>query len=200
MPRGARTARGPASYVHARRSSFFKLILSLKRSGMTPQLASRTLSDAALGRRSINPVFSRSRQSFSAGAICTRAGTTGSITGVFRRRRRRLPERASSQRAPRKPQPSTTDASGRFALLSLAPDTYTITVSKDGFETSSLTGVSVFADQLQTIRVALAPSLRTIAHVTARSSMDLVKSGTTSDVYSVNSTVDAGRSRPWWGW
>ncbi len=127
---------------------------------------------------------------FSAGAICTRAGTTGSITGQV----------ASTSKAPiagatvvavsaSQTATVTTDASGRFAFLSLAPDTYTITVSKDGFEASALTGVSVFADQLQTIRVALAPSLRTIAHVTARSSMDLVKSGTTSDVYSVNSTV-----------
>ena len=57
----------------------------------------------------------------------------------------------------------TTDASGRFSLLSLAPDTYTISVSKAGFETSTTTGISVFADQLQTLRVTLAPSLKTIA-------------------------------------
>ena len=74
-------------------------------------------------------------------------------------------------------------------MLSLAPDTYTLTVSKDGFDTSTITGLSVFADQVQTIHVALAPSLRTIAHVTARSAMDVVKPGTTSDIYSVNSTV-----------
>ena len=83
----------------------------------------------------------------------------------------------------------TTDASGRFSMLSLAPDTYTISAAKQGFETASITGVSVFADQVQTIRVTLAPSLKTIARVTARSSMDLVKPGTTTDVYSVNSTV-----------
>ncbi len=122
--------------------------------------------------------------------LCARAGTTGSITGLV----------VSTTKAPvagvtivavsaSQTATVTTDAAGRFGFLSLAPDTYTITVSKTGFETSSLTGVSVFADQLQTIRVTLAPSLRTIAHVTARSSMDLVKSGTTSDVYSVNSTV-----------
>ncbi len=79
-------------------------------------------------------------------------------------------------------------------MLSLAPETYTISVSKRGFETSALTGISVFADQLQTLRVTLAPSLQTIAHVTARSSMDLVKSGTTNDVYSVNSTVTQAAS------
>jgi Carboxypeptidase regulatory-like domain/TonB dependent receptor len=118
------------------------------------------------------------------------SGTTGSITGIV----------ASTKGAPvagarvEAVSPSqtaivTTDAGGRFSMLSLAPDNYTITASKSGFETSTTTGISVFADQVQTIRVALAPSLQTIARVTARSAMDVVKPGTTTDVYSVNSTV-----------
>jgi hypothetical protein len=118
------------------------------------------------------------------------AGTTGAITGLVVSADKgplagvRVVAVSASQTAT-----VTTDAAGRFAFLSLAPDTYTITASKEGFETSGLTGVSVFADQVQTLRVVLAPSMRTIAHVTARSSMDLVKSGTTSDVYSVNSVM-----------
>ena len=124
---------------------------------------------------------------------CSRApyaGTTGSITGVVARTGggpiagARVVAVSPSQTVT-----VTTDASGRFSMLSLAPDTYTITVSKDGFETSTTTGISVFADQVQTLRIPLQPSLRTIARVTARSSMDVVKSGTTTDVYSVNSTV-----------
>jgi len=119
-----------------------------------------------------------------------RGGTTGSITGsVTSTTKAPVAGARISATSPSQTAVVTTDASGRFALLTLAPDTYTITVSKDGFETSTTTGVSVFADQLQTLRIALAPSLRTIAHVTARSSLDLVKSGTTSDVYSVNSAV-----------
>jgi hypothetical protein len=120
----------------------------------------------------------------------TLAGTTGSMTGVVLSTAGapisgvRLAAVSPSQTAT-----VITDASGRFAMLSLAPDTYTITASKSGFETSSLTGVSVFADQVQTLRVVLAPSLKTIARVTARSSMDLVKPGTTTDVYSVNAAV-----------
>ena len=118
------------------------------------------------------------------------AGTTGALTGVVARSNgtpiagARVVATSPSQTAT-----VTTDASGRFSMLSLAPDTYTLTVSKDGFDTSTITGLSVFADQVQTIHVALAPSLRTIAHVTARSAMDVVKPGTTSDIYSVNSTV-----------
>ncbi len=128
---------------------------------------------------------------YAAGSLCARAGTTGSITGLVVNTNTRAPIAGALVVAvsPSQTATVTTDAAGRFSLLSLAPETYTISVSKRGFETSSLTGISVFADQLQTLRVMLAPSLQTIAHVTARSSMDLVKSGTTNDVYSVNSTV-----------
>ncbi|HEX3671906.1 MAG TPA: TonB-dependent receptor [Candidatus Cybelea sp.] len=125
-------------------------------------------------------------------ALPARAGTTGSLTGqVVSTTKAPIAGAHVVAVSPSQTATVTTDASGRFALLSLAPETYTITVSKEGFDTTALTGISIFADQLQTLRVTLAPSLRTIAHVTARSSMDLVKSGTTSDVYSVNSTVTA---------
>jgi hypothetical protein len=118
------------------------------------------------------------------------AGTTGSLTGVV----------VSTSGAPiagarlvavspSQSETVTTDAAGHFALLSLAPDTYTITASKEGFETSTFTGISIFADQVQTLRLSLGPALRTIARVTTRSSMDVVKPGTTGDVYSVNATV-----------
>ncbi|MBV8066358.1 MAG: TonB-dependent receptor, partial [Candidatus Eremiobacteraeota bacterium] len=126
----------------------------------------------------------------SASVVYGRAGTTGAITGSVVSTANaplagvRVVAVSASQTAT-----VTTDASGRFGFLTLAPDTYTITASKNGFDTASLTGISVFADQVQTIRVTLAASLRTIARVTARSTMDLVKPGTTSDVYSVNSTV-----------
>ena len=123
-------------------------------------------------------------------AVRAYAGTTGSVTGVVARpgggpiAGARVVAVSPSQTVT-----VTTDASGRFSMLSLAPDTYAITVSKDGFETSTFTGISVFADQVQTLRIPLQASLRTIARVTARSSMDVVKSGTTTDVYSVNATV-----------
>ncbi|HTU81749.1 MAG TPA: TonB-dependent receptor [Candidatus Acidoferrales bacterium] len=118
------------------------------------------------------------------------AGTTGSVNGVVSTSSgaplagARVVVVSPSQTAA-----TTTDASGHFALLSLAPDTYTVTASKSGYETSTITGISVFADQVQRIGLTLAPSLHTIAHVTSRSSMDVVKPGTTSDIYSVNSTV-----------
>jgi Carboxypeptidase regulatory-like domain/TonB dependent receptor len=127
---------------------------------------------------------------FAAGSTSTFAGTTGSISGlVVAASGAPIAGAVVAATSPSQTATVTTDASGRFSLLSLAPDTYTIAASKSGFESAQITGVSVFADQLQQMRVVLTPSLRTIAHVTSRSSMDLVKSGTTSDVYSVNATV-----------
>lgn len=132
-----------------------------------------------------------------AGALlCTQAralaGTTGAITGlVVSTAGAPITGARVTAASPSQTATATTDSSGRFAFLSLAPDTYTLQAAKNGFDTAAITGVSVFADQVQTIRVSLAPSLKTIARVTARSSMDVVKPGTTTDVYSVNSTVTA---------
>ena len=127
---------------------------------------------------------------FASAATPVAAGTTGSINGsVSRSDGAPLADARVVATSPSQSITVTTDATGRFSMLSLAPDTYTIAVSKQGFDTTTITGISVFADQLQTLRVTLTPSLRTIARVTARSSMDVVKSGTTTDVYSVNSTV-----------
>ncbi len=119
------------------------------------------------------------------------AGTTGSIAGIVVAASGGAPIPGARVLAtsPSQIATATTDASGRFLLLSVAPDTYTITVSKLGFQTSTTIGVSVFADQAQSVRLSLADALKTIASVKTRSSMDVVRPGTTADVYSVNATV-----------
>jgi hypothetical protein len=118
------------------------------------------------------------------------AGTTGSLGGyVFSSKGGPVAGASVTAASPSQTAVVTTDASGHFSLLSLAPDTYTITAAKTGFSPNSVAGITVVADQIQTIRVTLEPALQTIAKVTSRSTMDLVKTGTTSDVYSVNSTV-----------
>lgn len=79
-----------------------------------------------------------------------------------------------------------TDATGSFAFISLAPDTYTVSVTKTGYEPQSQAGVGIFADQSARVDVALVKLLKTIAHTTSRSVQSLVHAGVTSDVYSVN--------------
>jgi len=44
---------------------------------------------------------------------------------------------------------ATTDAKGHFVVLSLAPDNYTLTLVKQGYDTKEVSGNSVFADQTQ---------------------------------------------------
>ena len=74
-------------------------------------------------------------------------------------------------------------------MLSLAPDTYAITVSKDGFETFTTTGSRSLPIRCRRFEFRSSLRCERSRDVTARSSMDVVKSGTTTDVYSVNATV-----------
>ena len=71
-------------------------------------------------------------------------------------------------------------------FLSLNPDTYTLSVSKNGYQSTSYPGVVVFADQTQSVAYTMTKALRTIAHVTSQAGTSLVKSGVGSDLYSVN--------------
>lgn len=84
-----------------------------------------------------------------------------------------------------------TDASGHFTFLSLAPDTYTVAIDKDGYNPISYAGVSVFADNQLALSFRMTKAIKEIARVVSRSSGALVKAGTTSDVYSVNSATAA---------
>ncbi|MGH7659431.1 MAG: TonB-dependent receptor domain-containing protein [Vulcanimicrobiaceae bacterium] len=85
----------------------------------------------------------------------------------------------------------TTDTRGNFSFLSLPPDTYLVTVEDKGFDTSSVSGITVLADQNQTVSFPLAQQLQVIGRVTSRSAADLVKPGMTADVYSVTPQIQA---------
>ena len=85
----------------------------------------------------------------------------------------------------------TTDNSGAFAFISLNPDAYTVRVQKDGYEPLSQPGVVVFADQSSNLNLQLVRALKTIASVTSKSAANLVRSGTTSDVYSISGAAQA---------
>src|SRR5579871_732408 len=86
---------------------------------------------------------------------------------------------------------TTTDAGGHFSFLTLGPDTYTVTASKEGYQPTSVPGQTVFADTVQTVAVRMPKSLKTIAHVTSAAGGALVKSGTTADVYSINAATQS---------
>ncbi|HEV7178891.1 MAG TPA: carboxypeptidase-like regulatory domain-containing protein, partial [Candidatus Baltobacteraceae bacterium] len=115
------------------------------------------------------------------------AGTTGTLSGVVTDEAK-APVAGARVTAvsPSQSVTATTDASGHYAFVSLAPDEYVLNVSKDGFDNVALSGIAIFADAAQIVPVSMRKSLKTIATVTSRSAGDLVRSGTTADVYSVN--------------
>jgi hypothetical protein len=119
------------------------------------------------------------------------AGTTGSLAGSVVSSANGEPIAGAVVRmtSPSQVASTHTDASGRFIFLSLAPDTYVITIDHTGFEPLSASGLSIFADQAQTLSFKLNKSLKTIATVQSRSSLSEVRPGTITDVYSVNPAV-----------
>lgn len=126
-----------------------------------------------------------------ASTIPAQAGTTGGISGRIVDQTTQAPIAGVTVAAVSATQSatSTTDASGSFHFLSLTPDTYTLQFSKDGYDPQAQAGITVFSDQNLNVSVTMVKTLKTIARVTSRAVGSLVKSGTGSDVYSINPTV-----------
>ena len=119
------------------------------------------------------------------------AGTTGGLSGTLTDAASGKPiaDAQISVSSPSQSASTTTDSGGRFTFLNLAPDTYTVSATKDTYAPVSVPGVSVFADQTVTVALHTTPQLKTIASVRSNASGNLVKPGTTSDVYSVNAAT-----------
>jgi hypothetical protein len=116
------------------------------------------------------------------------AGTTGGLRGRITDRAtgRGVPGVRVTLSSPSQSAAATTDANGTFVLLSLGPDTYTVSVEPEGYDATAQSGITVVADQVQTISLAIVKTIATIGRTSSRSGSNVVKPGTTSDVYSVN--------------
>jgi hypothetical protein len=117
------------------------------------------------------------------------AGTTGGISGTVTDEKG-APIAGVSVKAISASQTAsaTTDRGGHFTLLNLPPDTYTISLEKEGFAPISYAGITVFADQQLTQAFQMQPALKTIARVTSTAAGNLVKPGVGGDIYSVNAS------------
>ncbi|MBV9719566.1 MAG: TonB-dependent receptor [Candidatus Eremiobacteraeota bacterium] len=114
------------------------------------------------------------------------AGVTGNIAGTVKDANGAPVAGVQVQAtAPSQASTVTTDAGGHFVIFSLNPDTYTLNLSKNGYQSISYPGIVVFADQTQQEAFTMSPALRTIAHVTSAAAAALVKSGVSSDLYQV---------------
>lgn len=119
------------------------------------------------------------------------AGTTGSITGWISDAESLapLPDATILVTSPSQTATTTTDHAGHFTFISLAPDRYVIIASKPGYDSALQSGVRVLADNAQTITLRIKKQLTDIAHVYSRPTMELVRPGTTNDVYSVDAAA-----------
>ena len=120
------------------------------------------------------------------------AGTTGTLSGyVIQADGTALADAKVTATSPSDSVSTTTDAGGHFVFVSLTPDTYTVTASKDGYDPTTQPGVTVLADSTQVTRITLHQTVKVLGHVTSTAQAALVKAGTTADVYSINATTSA---------
>ena len=126
------------------------------------------------------------------GTTSVLAGTTGTINGAVVDPASNQPISGASVTAASPSQTATTstDIVGRFVFLSLAPDTYTVTVAATPTrDAASVSGVTVQADQTLSVNLQQPTKLKQIGSVTSRAASALVKPGTTADVYSINAVT-----------
>ncbi len=116
------------------------------------------------------------------------AGTTGSLVGRVTEIGTGAPVAGAIVKVVSSSQAATarTDDKGAYSFISLGPDTYTVSVEREGYEPQSQPGQTILADQSATLNFALRKALKTIAVTRAVGAGGLVRAGTTSDVYSVN--------------
>jgi len=121
------------------------------------------------------------------------AGTTGTLAGTVIDSQTKQPLVGAKVTAtsPSQVTSATTDSKGRFEILDLAPDTYTLSITFSGYEASSLPGVTIFADNTRDLVIPADKITKTIAVVKSKPASSLVKAGTTADVYSVDPTTQA---------
>ncbi len=137
-------------------------------------------------RFSVTTVLSASLFVWAATGV-TLAGTTGGISGHVTDAQTGSPLAGVSVdvASPSGSARTLTNPKGAYAIVSLAPDTYTISATKEGYTSFSQSGVTIQADEQQVFNISLQTSVKTIGRVVARTPSGLVRPGQTIDLYSV---------------
>jgi hypothetical protein len=120
----------------------------------------------------------------SAGRAVAAESTTGAIYGtVLDQGGIPLAKVAVSAASPSGTYTATTDAAGRFSILGMVPDSYTISAQLAGFQSVTRANVNVLPAERQQAAFTLAREPRVIGRVTAGGSA--FTSGSTSDTFTV---------------
>jgi Carboxypeptidase regulatory-like domain len=97
---------------------------------------------------------------FAGSSTALQAGTLGGIAGTVTDAKTGAPIPGVHLKivSPSEAVTATTDSHGHFSVMSLQPDDYTLTAEKSGYQTSSDSGYSVYADQTQQYDLTLTPA------------------------------------------
>jgi len=127
---------------------------------------------------------------FALTAGLARAGTTGNITGNVFDALTKAPVAgvAVQVASPIGSYRTVTTAKGFFAVTGVSPDTYTVSFEAAGYEATTVAGITVFADQTQTLTQYLTKSLKTIGRVSARSAGGAFQPSQATNTYTVTSS------------
>ncbi len=109
--------------------------------------------------------------------------TTGSIMGSVTGNNVPIANAHVSIAAPSGSYTATTDVRGRFTVLGIVADTYTVSVEAPGFEPETQNGITVLPGQGEFLAFRLVAQLKTIASVQATGKAFAV--GNTSDTFTV---------------
>jgi hypothetical protein len=116
------------------------------------------------------------------------AGTTGTIQGrVTDQNGNPIAGAHITVASPSETQRTVSAANGFYAVLDLSPDTYSVTASKDGYDTTTVYGITVTADQTTAANITLRQAIKTIGHITTTATASVVSKTVTGDLYAVNS-------------
>jgi hypothetical protein len=118
------------------------------------------------------------------GVVFGAESTTGGVTGTISANGRPVANAAIELSAPSGQYTTRSDAHGSFTVLGVVPDTYTISLTADGYEPVSQNGLVVLPGQTQHLAFALVSRLKTIA--TVHSNVRAFQAGSASDTFTVN--------------
>ncbi len=115
------------------------------------------------------------------------AGTTGILSGTVTDSITQAPlaDVHIAAVAPTGTYNATTNSRGFYSITGVSPDEYAVSFQLSGYEPVSIPGQNVFADLSTKVNAALVKSIRTIAHVTSRSTGGAFQPNQTVNTYSV---------------
>ncbi|HXN08239.1 MAG TPA: carboxypeptidase regulatory-like domain-containing protein, partial [Candidatus Acidoferrales bacterium] len=116
-----------------------------------------------------------------------RAGTTGSIQGsILDDIGHALVGVNVTAASPSGHFTTTSASNGFYALTGLPLDTYVVTLSKEGFQTQTIPGITIVQDQPYRLNAHLSTGPKSLGRITVRGTTSLVQPTVTSDSYVVN--------------